>query len=95
MSIRYNMKLSTLTVGEQLMWQHRYADALKHQAKAPKQLQRTVTVIAIFSDYIKTDFGDYFISDGFNTDAPCGCNRFCNCYGTIQAVTYNKAVELL
>jgi hypothetical protein len=77
------MKLADVKVGDQLLWQHRQAKDLQEQAKYPEQLRRFVTVTAVFADYIKTDFGDYLIRSGFNTDAACGCKRFCNCWGEV------------
>lgn len=81
-----NMKLTELKIGDKLLWRHRQADALQDQAKSLEQLQRYVTVKAIFENYVKTDFGDYFIRNGFNVDAPCGCNRFCACCGRVQTL---------
>jgi hypothetical protein len=78
------MTLSTIKVGDYLCWQHRNADELKDFAKSPEQLARIVKVTAVFERYIKTDDGDYFIHNGCNVDAACGCNRFCNCWGKVE-----------
>ncbi len=78
------MKLEPPAVGDKLLWQHRRASELKPQATSSEQLQRTVTVTAVFADYVKTDFGDYFLHNGFNVDAACGCKRFCDCWGEVK-----------
>ncbi|MFZ2725147.1 MAG: hypothetical protein WAX77_02730 [Methylococcaceae bacterium] len=83
------MTLANIKIGDKLLWQHRLADEFKDEAKSPEQLQRIISVKAIIDNYIKTDFGDYFIHNGFNMDAPCGCNRFCNCYGKVSLLIDN------
>jgi hypothetical protein len=60
---------------------------LEKIAQRPEQLERIVTIEAIYEDYVKTDHGDYFIENGRNMDAPCGCNRFCDCYGVVDVMT--------
>jgi len=78
------MKLKDIHPGDQLLWRHTRRSEVEGLARRPQQLQRTITVKAVFESYVKTDFGDYFIEDGRNLNAPCGCNRFCNCYGAVE-----------
>jgi hypothetical protein len=78
------MKLAQPAVGDKLLWRHRRASELREQATCSEQLQRTITVKAIFTDYIKTDFGDYFCSNGLSVHTACGCKRFCDCWGEVE-----------
>jgi len=78
------MKLKNIQAGDTLIWRHRDADELKALAKSPRQLERSITVKAVFDEHIKTNFGDYTLANGCNTYTPCGCNRFCNCYGIVE-----------
>lgn len=83
------MKLELVTVGEHLLWRHRHAKELADQATSPAQLQRYVTVKAVFEDYVKTDFGDYFCSNGLSVHTACGCKRFCDCWGEVAKLEHS------
>ncbi len=78
------MKLNNVQPGDTLIWRHRHAKELKEQAKSPRQLERIITVKAIYDNYVKTNYGDYALCDGHNITSPCGCNRFCSCYGIVE-----------
>jgi hypothetical protein len=80
------MKLDYVTIGDQLLWRHRRAKELQDQATHPEQLQRIIRVTAVYEDYIKTTFGDYLRCNGLNTDAACGCKRFCDCFGQVEII---------
>lgn len=78
------MKLENIRPGDTLLWRHRDADALKSLAKSPRQLERSIVVEAICDEYLTTNFGHYSLQDGRNITPPCGCNRFCSCYGIVE-----------
>jgi hypothetical protein len=80
------MSLSNIKPGQRLRWQHRNAAEVRDFAQSAEQLERIVNVKAVFEDYIKTDFGDYFIHTGCNVDAACGCKHFCNCWGRVETL---------
>ena len=81
------MTLSNIKAGDRLRWRHRNAQELMDVAKNPEQLERIVTVKVVFEHYLKTDFGDYFITTGCNVDPACGCKRFCNCWGKVEPMS--------
>ena len=78
------MKLTDIRPGDTLVWRHQNAEKLKTLAKSPRQLERRVVVKAIHDGYLRTDYGSYSLNDGCNIDTPCGCNRFCSCYGAVE-----------
>ena len=78
------MKLQDIRPGDTLLWRHRDAEALKPIAKSARQLERSVVVESICDEYLKTNYGRYSLIDGCNIDTPCGCNRFCSCYGVVE-----------
>ncbi|MEW5832726.1 MAG: hypothetical protein AB1763_07815 [Campylobacterota bacterium] len=67
----------------QVLWVHTLRE--KHAPLSPldKRLVRTLTVLDIRGDVIKTDFGSYALYSGKNMFVPCGCKRFCDCYGQL------------
>ena len=65
------------------LWVHTARE--KHHRLDPFDpcLVRTVSILRIQGDVIKTDFGSYALSTGKNLFYACGCKRFCDCYGQL------------
>ncbi|MBN2869431.1 MAG: hypothetical protein JXK04_00585 [Campylobacterales bacterium] len=68
------------------VWVHTARE--KHARLDPldERLVRTVTVLEIRGEVIKTDFGSYALSTGKNMFYACGCKRFCDCYGQLYLI---------
>jgi hypothetical protein len=80
------MKLNNIKPGDRLCWIHTRAREFEELVRYPEQVKREIIVQRVFEDYVKTDFGSYFLSDGRSVDAPCGCKRFCECYGRVEPI---------
>ncbi len=76
-----------LCVPTQAVWVHSLRE--KHHRLDPFDpcLVRTVTILRIQGDVIKTDFGSYFVQTGKNVFYACGCKRFCDCYGQLYLLS--------
>ncbi len=73
----------SLKEGDKLIWIHDKKEEYQKQGIDESKLQKIVTVKKITDMLIKTDFGDYRLEDGKNSEIPCGCKRFCDCYGRV------------
>lgn len=52
-----------------------------------ENLYKKLTIKSLTSDLIKTNFGTYFLENGKNILSPCGCKRFCECYGKLFLIS--------
>ncbi len=77
------MPTKNLKEGDKIVWIHKKADEFSDIDSEDSRLKKLVTVKKLFEDRVKTDFGTYFLESGENIDAPCGCKRFCDCYGKV------------
>lgn len=82
-SVRQYNLAKTLKEGDKLLWIHEKLCEYQKQGIEESKLQKIVTIKKITDTLIKTDFGDYRLKDGKNSEIPCGCKRFCDCYGRV------------
>lgn len=75
---------SKLQPGDTLLWIHTKRSRFPEMEENDPKLQRIVTIKSIQGSTLKTDFGNYKIEDGKNTEIACGCKRFCDCYGNVH-----------
>jgi hypothetical protein len=76
-----------------ILWIHRSREKFDRLCTDDPRLIRTLTVLEIRGEVIRTDFGSYALSTGKNMFSPCGCKRFCDCYG--QLYLLNAALPMM
>lgn len=75
-------KLSELKEGDKVKWIHnKYYGYLGKVS--PHRLEKILEIKKITENTIETEFGTYYKDTGENIFEPCGCNRFCDCFGKI------------
>ncbi|MGD9716337.1 MAG: hypothetical protein AB7U26_04590 [Sulfuricurvum sp.] len=74
---------SALDLPAPVLWVHTLRE--KHATLDPldARLIRTLTVFEVRGEVIRTDFGSYALATGKNMFVPCGCKRFCDCFGQL------------
>lgn len=75
---------ATFKPGDKLLWIHTKRSRFPDLESDDPRLKKAITIKSIQGDVIKTDFGSYKLADGKNTEIPCGCKRFCDCYGNVE-----------
>ncbi len=75
--------LLSMPLPARVLWVHTARE--KHAGLHPhdERLVRTLTVLEIRAEVIRTDFGSYALATGKNMFFPCGCKRFCDCFGQL------------
>ena len=76
-------KALQLQVGDTVRWRHTKYNTSNSNYDEQK-LVKEVCVKAITKTTIKTTFGTYEMKTGRNTFEPCGCMKFCDCYGKLE-----------
>lgn len=72
-----------LSLSAKAVWVHSSREKYHRLDPFDPCLVRTVSILRIQGDVIKTDFGSYALSTGKNIFYACGCKRFCDCYGQL------------
>ena len=70
-----------------VLWVHHAREKFDRLSPHDPRLVRPITILDIRGEVIKTDFGSYSLSTGKNIFSPCGCKRFCDCYGQLYLLT--------
>lgn len=66
-----------------ILWVHSMREKYHRLDPMDPCLVKTINVLRIQGDVIKTDFGSYALSTGKTLFYPCGCKKFCDCYGQL------------
>ncbi|KFN38724.1 MAG: hypothetical protein JU82_10420 [Sulfuricurvum sp. MLSB] len=80
-------RAQNLSVPAQAVWVHSLREKYHRLDPFDPCLVRTVSILRIQGDVIKTDFGSYSVQTGKNIFYACGCKRFCDCYGQLYLLT--------
>lgn len=67
----------------QVIWVHTRREKFHPLDLLDRRLIRTVTIFRLQGEVLKTDFGSYALATGKNLFTPCGCKKFCDCYGQL------------
>lgn len=76
--------MNDIQAGGKLWWNHTQKHRFGDLDPSDPRLKKQVNVKSIHQDIIRTDFGSYQMENGKNVDIPCGCKRFCDCYGSLD-----------
>lgn len=71
----------------QVLWVHQTREKFDRLSRSDPRLVRRINVLEIRGEVIRTDFGSYALMSGKNMFSPCGCRRFCDCYGQLYLLT--------
>lgn len=82
-----------VAAGDRLWWNHAKKHRFPNLDENDSRLKKQVLVKAVDDSTIRTDFGSYRLEDGQNIETPCGCKRFCDCYGTLELPKKRSEVE--
>ncbi len=84
--------LDSLRVPAKALWVHAARD--KNAASADKihELVKTVTILDVDEELIRTDFGTYSVKTGKNVFDSCGSKQFCSCYGQLYLFRESHAL---
>jgi len=66
-----------------LLWVHNRRRKYTSLDENDSALIKMVDILKIDNYDITTDFGKYSLETGRNVHDPCGCKRFCDCYGRL------------
>lgn len=75
--------LLNLTLPSKILWVHANKEKFHRLDTEDSCVVRTLTILQIRGNVIKTDFGSYSLESGKNLFDPCGCKKFCDCYGQL------------
>lgn len=73
----------SLPLPSQILWVHSNREKFHRLNPLYSCLVRTITILRIQGDVIKTNFGSYSLETGKNLFYACGCKKFCDCYGQL------------
>ena len=77
----------TLKEGDTVVWIHDKRHLFPHLSPEHPSLVKKIMIVEIQGDVLRTDFGNYDVSDGKHIFDACGCDRFCDCYGRLYLET--------
>lgn len=76
-------KLLSLTLPSPVVWVHASRQKFHRLDPADPSLIKEISLLKIHNGVIKTTFGSYSLETGKNIFSPCGCKKFCDCYGQL------------
>lgn len=79
----------SITAPASVLWVHSTREKFHRLDLMDSSLVKTITILRIQGDVIKTDFGSYSLETGKNIYYSCGCKKFCDCYGQLYLLKDN------
>ena len=76
-------KVLALSLPASIVWVHASRQKFHRLDPLDPCLIKQITLLKIQNEVIKTDFGSYALQTGKNLFSPCGCKKFCDCYGQL------------
>ena len=79
--------LLSLTLPAPILWVHASREKFHRLDPLDSCLVKTISILRIQGDVIKTNFGSYSLETGKNIFYACGCKKYCDCYGQLYRFT--------